>query len=349
MSTCAENEYEPSTTLWELWNSDVGSPTMDSRNHIYSASISTFLYKVLGGITATAPGYAQALISPYVPPTSNASNGLGSIPALRSVEASVGTPFGRIVSSWTTDIPPPPPPPPPPPIPDVCGNTTAVQCDIQEEGNCATCAHVCVGCSRAGAKISTILYADFGSASPDVRPSLSNCSTGLHQPLRCSGGAARSKCHSCTNCPTCTPEGDWPNATAIVEGLCLGKSNCTIPVDFQLFGDTCDGKKVLAVEVQCSESAAARPIATAQAAIVLYRHTVIVPPGSIANVDVPLLGHTIDEIPIMESGQLVWQNGSFIAGVEGVKFGSTDIDRLGAVTAIRFAVAQGTYVFEVLA
>ena len=127
---------------------------MDSRNHIYSASISTFLYKVLGGIRPTAPGFAQALIAPYVPAKTNTT------PPLRSVEASVGTPFGRIVSSWTTDVDPVGPLPPAPPLPDVCGSKTIVQCDIQEEGDCATCAHVCVGCKNGGAKIDAIVYAE---------------------------------------------------------------------------------------------------------------------------------------------------------------------------------------------
>jgi hypothetical protein len=41
-------------------------------------------------------------------------------------------------------------------------------------------------------------------------------------------------------------------AVKIVEGLCLGKPKCSVPVDFQLFRDGCTGKKALAVKVQCS-------------------------------------------------------------------------------------------------
>ena len=41
------HSYEPSTTLWELWNSDTGSDTMDSRNHIMFGSVGSFFYKHL--------------------------------------------------------------------------------------------------------------------------------------------------------------------------------------------------------------------------------------------------------------------------------------------------------------
>ena len=113
---------------------------MDSRNHIYSASVSTFFYKVLGGIRATAPGYAKATIAPFVPHSSAAEPA-----ALRSVEASLGTPHGPIVSSWTTRIlgprPLPPPPPPPPSPPASCTGVVAT-CGMQEEGNCPSCGKV---------------------------------------------------------------------------------------------------------------------------------------------------------------------------------------------------------------
>ena len=67
----ADNELEPSTSLWELWDSDIGDPTMDSRNHIYSASVSTFFYKVLGGIRATcslAVDYTRPIAAPTCGP-----------------------------------------------------------------------------------------------------------------------------------------------------------------------------------------------------------------------------------------------------------------------------------------
>jgi hypothetical protein len=131
--------------------------------------------------------------------------------------------------------------------------------------------------------------------------------------------------------------------------MCLGKSHCSIPVDFQVFGDACDGKKVLAVQVQCSSTPTLSTSTSQHAAAALYRHSITVPPGSVADVDVPLLGHSTGDIVIMESGQPIWQNGIFVAGVEGVKSGSTTIGSVGTAIAVRFSVAQGTYIFEVAA
>jgi len=57
------------TTLWELWNSPTGSPSMDSRNHIMFGSIGDWYYKYLAGITQ-APlsyGFSNIIIKP--PPT----------------------------------------------------------------------------------------------------------------------------------------------------------------------------------------------------------------------------------------------------------------------------------------
>ena len=101
------------------------------------------------------------------------------------------------------------------------------------------------------------------------------------------------------------------------------------------------------MQVQCS-STLALPTPTAPQTA-LYRHTVTVPPGSVADVDVPLLGRSTAEIAITESGRPVWQNGAFVAGVEGVSTGSISVDRLGAANAVRFTIAQGNYVLELSA
>ena len=75
------NEHEPSTSLWELWDSDRGSATMDSRNHIYSASISTFFFKHLAGIEAASPGYSRATIAPFVSASREDMRGLHTLQA----------------------------------------------------------------------------------------------------------------------------------------------------------------------------------------------------------------------------------------------------------------------------
>jgi len=51
---------EPATTLWELWNSDVSGPSMNSRNHIMFGSVGTWLYKTILGIS---PSPADSSIS----------------------------------------------------------------------------------------------------------------------------------------------------------------------------------------------------------------------------------------------------------------------------------------------
>jgi len=90
------NKYEPATSLWELWSSDSGNPTMDSRNHIYSASISTFLFKVIAGINAVLPGFDRVLIAPITVKRNESSLSGG----LTSADAAVGTPHGVVSSSW---------------------------------------------------------------------------------------------------------------------------------------------------------------------------------------------------------------------------------------------------------
>jgi hypothetical protein len=359
------NELEPSTTLWELWSSDIGGPTMDSRNHIYSASISTFLFKFLGGIRVVEPGYSRALIAPFVQLESgdNSSQDIAvlsrdrsqQIPHLRSVQATVGTPHGPLTSYWSTQIeppplppPPPPQPPPPPPLPNAtsCAQGQVVTtCAMKEEGNCPTCGHVCVGCP-GGQHINAVPFASFDSAAPGVSPKNSSCNNGtaLH-PGKCPGGTARN--------PGC------PNATQIVEKMCLGKQNCSVPVDFEIFGDTCSGKKILVVKVGCGSGVGSageqqrhhqhqggvRKREQEAKAPVVYRHTVVVPVGSQVDVVVPLLlGQTSNTATITEGGTTIWSQGAFAPGVKGIVGGRHDVQRKG----VRFAVVQGSYVFELL-
>jgi len=44
------NDLEPSTTLWELWDTPTGSPGMDSRDHIMFGSVGSWFYTDLVGI-----------------------------------------------------------------------------------------------------------------------------------------------------------------------------------------------------------------------------------------------------------------------------------------------------------
>ncbi|KAL3908065.1 MAG: hypothetical protein SGILL_008626, partial [Bacillariaceae sp.] len=67
------NEYEPATTVWELWNSDTAGPSMNSRNHHMFGSISSWFYKYVAGIKPLKPGFSHVQIKPNVLRLQNAS------------------------------------------------------------------------------------------------------------------------------------------------------------------------------------------------------------------------------------------------------------------------------------
>ena len=104
---------------------------------------------------------------------------------------------------------------------------------------------------------------------------------------------------------------------------------------------------MLAVKVQCSgqESPEESPEAStiAPALTVVCRHSVTIPVGTAAQVVVPTLGHPLSAVRITEGGRSVWAAGAFVPGVDGV--GSAG----ATAEAIQVAVAQGSYVFELLA
>jgi hypothetical protein len=80
------------TTLWELWNSPTGSPSMDSRNHIMFGSIGAWFYHTLAGIKRASP-LRTVLISP---PSFQV---LQTAP-FSFVSGSIETNFGTLSSSW---------------------------------------------------------------------------------------------------------------------------------------------------------------------------------------------------------------------------------------------------------
>ena len=139
--------------MWELWDSDVGDPTMDSRNHIYSASITTFLTKHLAGIDGLAAGFDSAIVAPINIPLQ-----AGWAGGLISLDAAVGTPHGAISSSWALLVP-------------GAGGDTA-SCGVQAEGSATHCSiaplpppgcqSVKVGCAP-GAVITAVPFASFGT------------------------------------------------------------------------------------------------------------------------------------------------------------------------------------------
>ena len=123
---------------------------------------------------------------------------------------------------------------------------------------------------------------------------------------------------------------------------------CSIPVDFTIFGDTCDGKKKLGVQVKCNGTApppsTPTPAPTPPQSPV-YRHSVVVPVGVAASVVVPLRGHDAGAVTITESGHLLWAHGQFVPGVVGIASGAVNEAHGG----VGFELSQGSYLLELLA
>lgn len=88
------NEYEPATTMWELWNSDTQGPSMNSRNHIMFGSVSSWFYRYLCGIDVPRGvyGYDKISIHPVGVGVQNSTN--------NAAECAIVTPRGAAASSW---------------------------------------------------------------------------------------------------------------------------------------------------------------------------------------------------------------------------------------------------------
>ncbi|WP_425148572.1 family 78 glycoside hydrolase catalytic domain [Deinococcus sp.] len=82
------------TTVWERWDSmlpdgTINTGQMTSFNHYALGAVADWLHRVVGGISALAPGYAQLLIAPHP--------GGG----LTDVETSLETRHGRVAVHWS--------------------------------------------------------------------------------------------------------------------------------------------------------------------------------------------------------------------------------------------------------
>lgn len=90
--------YEVSaTTLWELWDSPVGNPGMDSRAHHMFGSVGYWFYRNLAGIQQPEGSTGFAKIT-FVPPCARVL----LYGALSSFQASVNTIQGPVASSWVS-------------------------------------------------------------------------------------------------------------------------------------------------------------------------------------------------------------------------------------------------------
>jgi alpha-L-rhamnosidase len=73
------------TTSWETWSH---TDPNQSEDHAFLGTFEDWLYQYLAGIQPAAPGYAEVRIKPVTPA------------GLDFVSATVGTPRGKLSSSW---------------------------------------------------------------------------------------------------------------------------------------------------------------------------------------------------------------------------------------------------------
>ncbi|NEM91961.1 family 78 glycoside hydrolase catalytic domain [Galbitalea soli] len=79
------------TTMWESWDAveEDGTPRAVSLNHYAFGCVDDWLYRRVAGIQSTAPGYRSVLIDPDL------------ACGLRTVDAHVTTPYGRLAVRWS--------------------------------------------------------------------------------------------------------------------------------------------------------------------------------------------------------------------------------------------------------
>lgn len=129
------------------------------------------------------------------------------------------------------------------------------------------------------------------------------------------GSFGRSKC-------------DASSSAEVVRAACVGKASCVVGASNSLFGDPCVGtSKKLVASVKCSGDAVMRARAE-------------VPATAVGAVELGLAG--LSDVVVTEGGVVVWKDGAFVTGVDGVRGG----DVLGS-DVLSFAVVSGVYNFEV--
>ena len=78
------------TTIWELWNGDTASPTMNSGNHVMLlGDLLSWLYEDVVGIRSAAPGFKKILLKPDF-----------SVDEMDNIEGSYESIYGTISSRW---------------------------------------------------------------------------------------------------------------------------------------------------------------------------------------------------------------------------------------------------------
>ena len=164
-----------------------------------------------------------------------------------------------------------------------------------------------LSCGEEGGVIAEVLFASFGN------------------PTGTCGQYKRGSCHA-------------TNSVAVVEKLCLGKSDCHVPTDANFWSDVCPGDaKWLSVAVQCKSTGQSHPD---------YKFSSLsvdldIPVGSSGVVFLPAHGKA--DLMVWEGEKVVWKRQQFVGGVHGI----LSSQWLPQSDALRLDLSSGSYSFTV--
>ena len=197
-------------------------------------------------------------------------------------------------------------------------------CGKADEADAGSMAYVTLSCAEYNSTIAAIVFASFG-----------------HPSGSCSGipFAVNESCHAV-------------NSSDIVTAACIGRADCSVPVDNKLFGDPCSGqKKWLAINVSCSGTPPPQPRAYWR---FLGTLRVTVPVNLPSVVRVPTFGLAAVAIVITEGAEkssdpLVFVDGAYVEGVVGVT-GANITQMSGQSNAVvDITIGSGSYSFTLWA
>jgi len=161
---------------------------------------------------------------------------------------------------------------------------------------------------------------------PDGKPDPSNVFTAVRF---ASFGTPTGRCGSFEEASTCSAN----TSDAVVRELCMGKGECTIPVNDETFGDPCY-RVVKRMYVQLEGNCA----------LTGTKMDATIPGNTEGRVWLPLApGSTSGaNVTVTESQGVVWTRGAFQSGVDGVAGAEFD----ASTSSIVFYVGSGSYSFQ---
>jgi alpha-L-rhamnosidase len=222
------HEYEPATTLWELWNGPTEGPGMNSRNHIMQGSIGAWLYTDVGGISQQpgTSGYQSLLLWPRTT----------THPSLPSASSSFASIAGEVAVEWLN-------------------NASSFMLTATVPVN--TVAEVRI--PFPAGTLSTALIATEGS---DALSCVASAPENTPVTFSCPGGTFTSVTFASYGTPTGSCGSGFSNGScnaassvALVSAACVGRSSCSIDVSDTTFTDPCFGVvKSFSASLACSSN-----------------------------------------------------------------------------------------------